>query len=138
MATDSKKQAHKLEIALKKQKKNKKNNGRCLSFDYRGLGEFSRAKAFLDAPDAYLKEHQPDVVIVSPAVQSGISIESDYFNAVFGIYTGTVTPVVFQQMLHRVRAQTAFDIVLPSDAPSQPAGTRKPNGHLNGVLPAAY
>ena len=53
------------------------------------------------------------MVIVSPAVQSGISIESNYFNAVFGIYTGTVTPVVFQQMLHRVRAQTIFDIVLP-------------------------
>jgi hypothetical protein len=63
-------------------------------------------KQFLDAPDSYLEEHQPDVVLVSPAVQSGISIESNYFNKVFGIYTGTVTPVVFQQMLHRVRTQT--------------------------------
>ena len=108
VATDSKKQADKIELALKK-----KNNINLLSVTADSVN-FPQTKAFLDAPDEYLKLNQPNVVIVSPAVQSGISIESNYFNEVFGIYTGTVTPVVFQQMLHRIRTQTIFNLILPA------------------------
>ena len=74
---------------------------------------------------------------MSPAVQSGISIETNYFDVVFGIYTGTVTPVVFQQMLHRIRAQTVFDIVLPAMHSMHYQRIRKPNGLFNGLLSAS-
>lgn len=74
--------------------------------------KFSDSEEFLSNPDLYLADHRPDIVICSPAVQSGISIESDYFTKVFGNYTGTVTPTIFQQMLHRVRPQKFFDVLL--------------------------
>ena len=75
---------------------------------------FAEQRAFLDHPDRYLSAHQPDAVLVSPCVQSGVSIEQDYFERCVGVYTNTVLPVVFQQMLHRVRAQCTFDVALPA------------------------
>ena len=46
---------------------------------------FAKQKAFLDAPDQFLIEQKPQVVLVSPAIQSGVSIEIDYFDRCFGI-----------------------------------------------------
>jgi uncharacterized protein YebE (UPF0316 family) len=86
------------------------------------------AQAFLTSPDGYLTNEKPDVVILSPAVQSGLSIESDYFNRLFGIYTGTVTPIVFNQMLQRVRTSIPREIVLPN---------QKPHGQIHLENPAA-
>ena len=75
---------------------------------------FVQQKTFLDAPDAFLNKCHPQVVLASPAIQSGISIESKYFERCFGLYKGTVTPLVFQQMLHRVRPQKVFELSLPN------------------------
>lgn len=86
------------------------------------------SQAFLTNPDSYLEKEKPDIVIVSPAVQSGLSIESTYFNRLFGIYTGTVTPTVFNQMLQRVRAPIPREIVLPN---------QKPHGQTHLENPAA-
>lgn len=71
-----------------------------------------RVQAFLKNPDDFLKTDKPRVVMVSPAIQSGISIESDYFHRVLGIYTGTVAPLVFHQMLNRVRKPILREILL--------------------------
>ena len=43
-----------------------------------------KQQAFLSQPNAYLEKNQPKLVITSPCVQSGISIELDYFNQGFG------------------------------------------------------
>ncbi len=86
------------------------------------------AQAFLTNPDGYLTKETPNIVVLSPAVQSGLSIESDYFNRLFGIYTGTVTPTVFNQMLQRVRASIPREIVLPN---------QKPHGQIHLENPAA-
>jgi hypothetical protein len=75
---------------------------------------FPAQRAFLDDPNRYILAKKPQVVLVSPCVQSGVSIEVDYFDRCFGAYSGTVSPVVFQQMLHRVRAQSCFELSLPS------------------------
>ena len=107
IVADSKSQINTLEAVLHKHKIN------FLSITADTVN-FANSQEFLNNPDLFLEKHQPTVVLASPAVQSGISIELEYFNKVFGIYTGTVTPVVFQQMLHRVRAQQVFDLVLPS------------------------
>ncbi len=69
-------------------------------------------QTFLKNPDLFLSENKPQFVIVSPAIQSGISIESDYFDRVLGIYTRTVAPTVFHQMLNRVRQPIPREILL--------------------------
>jgi phage/plasmid primase-like uncharacterized protein len=82
----------------------------------------TQQKQFLDNPNLYLKTHQPQIVLVSPAIQSGVSIEVDYFERCFGIYQGKVTPSVFQQMLHRVRPQRIFELSLPPTLATERAG----------------
>ena len=75
---------------------------------------FPEQRLFLNNPNTYIKEKKPQVVLVSPCVQSGISIEVDYFDRCFGSYSGIVSPVVFAQMLHRVRSQKVFELALPN------------------------
>ncbi len=91
-------------------------------------------QAFAQNPDQYLKDKQPNIVLVSPAVQSGISIETDYFDRCFGLYGGTVSPIVFQQMLHRVRTQNTFHLSLPNYTASKARDIENPTA----LLMAAY
>jgi hypothetical protein len=50
-------------------------------------------REFFEAPDLWLLKEQPDIVICSPSVKSGLSIqggvsvESAYFSAVFGLFS---------------------------------------------------
>ena len=67
---------------------------------------------FLHQPDNFLMKEKPEVVIVSPAIQSGLSIESDYFKRILGIYTGTVSPAVLSQMLNRVRKPVLREVII--------------------------
>jgi phage/plasmid primase-like uncharacterized protein len=77
-----------------------------------------KQQAFLSEPNAYLAKNQPKLVITSPCVQSGISIELDYFNQGFGFYKHIVTPTYFRQMLHRVRPVKDFYISMNCPIPS--------------------
>ncbi len=95
---------------------------------------FEKQRAFLDNPNAFLEKEQPQVVLVSPAIQSGVSIEVDYFERCFGIYKGTVAPSVFQQMLHRVRGQKIFELSLPSRMGS----SVKESENATAILMGAY
>ena len=94
---------------------------------------FDAQRDFLDNPNTYLDKHQPDAVLVSPCVQSGVSIERPYFDRCFGIYTNTVSPVVFQQMLHRVRSQRHFEMALPMALQTAPKDTENATALLIGA-----
>jgi hypothetical protein len=53
-----------------------------------------------------IKKNKIQVVLASPVIQSGISLEiPDYLNAYFGIFKGVVAPNVARQMLIRERGQ---------------------------------
>ena len=58
---------------------------------------------FLKAPDAYLAKYQPRVVLASPTIGSGFSIEQNYFDDVYMLLTGILTPTDIMQMSARYR-----------------------------------
>jgi len=58
---------------------------------------------FLKDPDAYLAEYQPRVVLASPTIGSGFSIEQNYFDDVYMLLTGILTPTDIMQMSARYR-----------------------------------
>jgi putative DNA primase/helicase len=58
---------------------------------------------FLKDPDAYLAEYQPRVVLASPTIGSGFSIEQTYFDDVYMLLTGILTPTDIMQMSARYR-----------------------------------
>jgi hypothetical protein len=61
-------------------------------------------RQFAENPDAFLAEHDIRLLVHSPSLTSGISIESDYFDRVFGIFEGqTISPDDALQALARVR-----------------------------------
>jgi hypothetical protein len=58
---------------------------------------------FLKDPDAYLAQYQPRVVLASPTIGSGFSIEQTYFDDVYMLLTGILTPTDIMQMSARYR-----------------------------------
>jgi hypothetical protein len=70
--------------------------------------EVGKFAAFFDRPDSWCREEQVDILIVSPSVKSGLSIdgnlcaEDSYFGAVFG-YFPSLDVESHIQMLGRVR-----------------------------------
>lgn len=63
------------------------------------------AQAFITNPDQFLARHpQLRVVIASPSLATGVSIESDYFDQVVGLFWGaSLTDADMAQGLQRVR-----------------------------------
>lgn len=61
------------------------------------------ANKFLENPEKVLEEKKYDFVVVSPTVESGLSIEGNYIQKVFAIFYGVVDPDTAVQMLGRVR-----------------------------------
>ncbi len=68
-----------------------------------------REQAFIANPDKFLAENPHiRVVIASPSLATGVSIESDFFDAVFGIFWGaSLTAADMAQGLMRVRSQVS-------------------------------
>lgn len=61
-------------------------------------------RAFAENPDQFLSERKIRLLICSPALTSGVSIEGDYFDRVYGIYEGqSIAPWDAMQQLGRVR-----------------------------------
>jgi hypothetical protein len=58
---------------------------------------------FLKDPDNYLAKYKPRVVITSPTISSGFSIEKNYFDAVYLLMTGVLTPTEIMQTSARYR-----------------------------------
>jgi hypothetical protein len=62
------------------------------------------AQAFMEAPDNFLKSNLIQVVIASPSAGTGISIEEDHFDKIYGIFWGaSCTDADMSQALSRVR-----------------------------------
>ncbi len=62
------------------------------------------AKAFLAAPDKWIKTNLPDFIILSPSAQSGIDISIEgYFSDVFALFFGVVGTDTQMQMPGRIR-----------------------------------
>lgn len=80
------------------------------------VGE-ERSQRFFDQPDQFVKDHAIKVVITTPAVQSGISLQVPYFTKCYAFYFGTVLPTDMAQMMHRVRYIKEFTISLPCPTP---------------------
>ena len=75
---------------------------------------YGTAQKFLKNPDEYIKTHKPRAVIVSPAVTSGISIETpNYFYQAYCYYSGNIKAPkdCIQQML-RVRDISIINVAL--------------------------
>lgn len=51
-----------------------------------------------------------DVLLHSPAVETGVSLTTPRFTRAFGLYCGSVSPSAFVQMMRRDRTAAAFDI----------------------------
>lgn len=61
-------------------------------------------RAFAENPDQFLSERKIRLLICSPALTSGVSIEGDYFDRVYGIFEGqSIAPWDAMQQLGRVR-----------------------------------
>lgn len=53
-----------------------------------------------------------DIVLMSPTVESGISLNVKHFDCHFALYTGTVETTAFNQMLRRDRTATRWEIAI--------------------------
>ncbi|WP_334191200.1 plasmid replication protein, CyRepA1 family (plasmid) [Synechococcus elongatus PCC 11801] len=61
-------------------------------------------RQFSDSPHPWIQKYQPQIIIASPSLTSGVSIEIDYFNGVFGFFEGqSIAPWDADQALSRVR-----------------------------------
>ena len=75
--------------------------------------EDPRVQAFLANPDEESKKY--DLVIASPTISSGVSINHDQFSILGGYFTGhSVTPTDAYQMSSRVRQCKEFHLCLPN------------------------
>lgn len=64
----------------------------------------SEIKRCLSAPDPYIEEYQPDLVILSPTAESGLDISiKGYFAKGFGLFFGVIDTATQMQILRRVR-----------------------------------
>lgn len=64
----------------------------------------AKQKAFMKDANAYIKQHRPRLIISSPTIESGVSIDvAGHFHTVYGIFGGVMTPQAASQALLRVR-----------------------------------
>ena len=61
-------------------------------------------RSFADDPNGFLSQHNIKLLVASPSMTSGVSIEGDFFDVVFGFFEGkTILPSEAMQALHRYR-----------------------------------
>ena len=88
---------------------------------------------FLKDPDAYLAQYQPRVVLASPTIGSGFSIEKNYFDDVYMLLTGILTPTDIMQMSARYRPAKRLFIGF-EDKNNRPDQTTEENKLLGDML----
>jgi len=79
-----------------------------LLFNSENKLNFEQHKTF----DNYLCAEKPDLLIASPSLGSGVSIEKYRFNRVFGLCVGTVSISNFLQQIRRLRYIEDYEIYL--------------------------
>lgn len=98
IATDSTKQAYKLKIALLNAGLDEDN---LLFLTQKNKGD-ERQAAFLLNPDKESQKYR--VVIHTPVISSGVSIENNHFHKVFALFRNVIAPNEMLQTIGRVRA----------------------------------
>jgi hypothetical protein len=88
---------------------------------------------FLKDPDGYLAQYQPRVVLASPTIGSGFSIEKNYFDDVYMLLTGILTPTDIMQMSARYRPAKRLFIGF-EDKNNRPDQTTEENKLLGDML----
>mgnify|MGYP000048739224 CR=1 FL=1 len=88
---------------------------------------------FLKDPDAYLTEYQSRVVLASPTISSGFSIERPYFQGVYLLQTGILTPTVIMQTSARYRLAKVIYIGF-EDNKNRPEPTTEQQKVLGDIL----
>lgn len=88
---------------------------------------------FLKDPDAYLAQYQPRVVLASPTIGSGFSIEKNYFDDVYMLLTGILTPTDIMQMSARYRPAKRLFVGF-EDKNNRPEQTTEENKLLGDML----
>ncbi|NRA63768.1 MAG: toprim domain-containing protein [Pseudobacteriovorax sp.] len=79
-----------------------------------------------------------DLVICTPKVSSGVSITTGYFDRMFGIFTGVVSPVDLMQMLGRVRAAENWHVSIDEIKRFRNFGSRAPAYGKLGAAMSEY
>jgi hypothetical protein len=110
LATDSKQSAQ----AIGKKLEDAGHQGGIITADTPGEAR----DAFDRSPDSYPQAQGWQFLIYSPAIAAGVSLESGYFGAVFGLYTGVVLPTDFIQMLLRVRTVRSWTVAVATRSAS--------------------
>jgi hypothetical protein len=101
IATDSKKEAIALERRL---------NERFKDLDLRIVNIHSDScrepwgQDFVRRPNESIEREKPDVLIYTPSMGTGVSIDVPWFEKVYGIFFGVISPNQARQMLARIRA----------------------------------
>ena len=112
VATDSRKKAAKLEELIAKERP----EVRFLSV-HKENADGERQREFTKDPNGQCVEY--DLVIHSPTISSGISIEVDHFDRGYGLFYGVVAPSDAIQMMRRARTlkhwHLAFDMNPPRE-----------------------
>ncbi|MGK7876665.1 MAG: plasmid replication protein, CyRepA1 family [Xenococcaceae cyanobacterium] len=72
--------------------------------------ETDEGRAFVERPNQKILELQPDVLIYTPSMGAGVSIDVPWFDQMYAFFNGVVEPSQCRQMLSRVRAAIARTI----------------------------
>jgi hypothetical protein len=65
--------------------------------------ETDEGKSFVERPNEKLAELKPDVLIYSPSMDVGVSLDLIWFDKIYAFFTGVVEPSLCRQMLGRIR-----------------------------------
>ncbi|MCR9548989.1 MULTISPECIES: plasmid replication protein, CyRepA1 family [Vibrio] len=106
VATDSSNEAENLFARMKELHPNKKG----LLINATEKVTSKEAEAFCDKPD--VEQLKYDYLIYSPAISSGVSLETKHFTRHYGLFRGVVAPSDALQMMHRDRNARDFIIGL--------------------------
>ncbi|BAU13752.1 hypothetical protein LEP3755_42930 [Leptolyngbya sp. NIES-3755] len=68
---------------------------------------------FFDDPNEWLEQNQPDFLICSPSVKTGVSITWEGFESVHGYFVGAIDPDGWAQMLGRYRPNVPRFVCCP-------------------------
>lgn len=65
--------------------------------------ETDEGREFVERPNEKLQEIQPDVLIYTPSMGAGVSIDLTWFDQMYAFFTGVIEPSQCRQMLGRIR-----------------------------------
>ena len=120
VVSSSQRECERLERAI-----NKKHPDRKVMRIDSKTNEGGRFTNFFEKPDQWLQDNQPDVLILSPSVKSGVSIEGGvsvedaYFDSVMGYFPSLGTDTAYQ-LLGRYRPAVPRDIYCPEVIQASP------------------